>query len=270
MSCDPFWAYPSRMEIDEEGKTACDLLNEYKHYIHANHPERINPFYGLCRTQPEAARAEAVAFAVFKWNGYDIQLEETSDEGGVDFRAQTENTELVVEVTSIRRATFTEHSGVPENPWESCKGFHVDNYEVARQIWYKALAKAEQMSGYDCPTILIIACEHAEYQTYLKKSEDVGFGAEMLLTSPPELAIPKSISAVLLFYISKYHAKIIGLLPPKPAYNFSIELLPSVPFVEVVLPETGDYSVGESNKIRTRWTPDNLPDGSFLYNNASC
>ena len=266
MSYDLFWTYPSHMEIDEEGKTVYDLLDEYQHYIHANNPERLNPFYGLCRTQPEATRAEAVAFAFFKWNGYAIRLEETPDEGGVDFRAQTENTELVIEVTSIRRATFTEHSGVPENPWESCKGFHVDNYEVARQIWYKTLAKAEQMSGYDCPTILIIACEHVEYQTYLKKNEDVGFGAEMLLTSPPELAIPKSISAVLLFHISEYHVKITGLLPPKPDYHFSIELLPSVPFVEVLLPEIGGYSVGGSDRIRTRWIPDNLPDGYFIYN----
>ena len=47
--------------------------------------------------------------------------------------------------------------------------------------------------------------------------------------------------------------KIVGLLHPKPAYHFSIELLPSVPFVEVLVPEIEDYAAGESYQIETRW-----------------
>ena len=58
----------------------------------------------------------------------------------------------------------------------------------------------------------------------------------------------------------------MGLLHPKPAYNFSIELLPSVPFVEVLVPEIENYSVGDSYNIEARWIPDNLPDGLFWYN----
>ena len=299
MSDDLFWTYPLRLKINEDGKTVCDLLSEYKHFLDAKKPERFNSFNQLCHTQPEAARAEAVVFAFFKWNGYDIQVEETRHEGGVDFRAQKDNIEFVIEVTSILRGTFTRRSGVPENPWASGRSVHVDDYEVARQIRHKAFAKAKQMSGYDCPTILMIACEHIEFSTYLKKSEKVGFGAEMFLTSPQVLGLPnlddvtylddalfvkfqengrivfcrESISAVLLFYISKYHVEATGLLHSKPAHKFSIELLPSVPFVEALIPErvltskTKDYSVGDfDNQIGARWIPDNLPDGSFIYN----
>lgn len=291
MSDDLFWVSPVRLEINDDGKTVCDLLNEYKHFLETNQPEHSNSFHQRCNNQPEAARAEAVVFSFLQWNGYDIQVEETGNEGGADFRAKKENTEFVIEVTSIRRETFAEHSGVPENPWASGRGRHVGNYDVAHLIRSEASGKADQISGYDCSRILVIACEHPEYSIFLKKSEDVGFGADMFLTSPQVLGLPnlddvtylddslffrfqdsriffcrESISAVLLFYISKYHSEATGLLHPKPAYNFLIEFLPSVPFVEVLVPEIEDYSAGDSYRIRTRWLPDNLPDGAFIYN----
>ena len=268
--------------------TVHDLLDEYKHFLGVNHPEHSNSFHQRCNNQPEAARAEAVVFSFFEWNGYDIRVEETESEGGVDFRVQTENTDFVVEVTSILRDTFAKRYGAPERPI-SGKGYSVNLYGVARQIRHEAFDKAKQMSGYDCPTILVIACEYPEYAYILR--DKGAFGPKMLLTSPPKIAVPsdnsvtyledslffrfqndtivfcrKSISVVLLFYISKYYVKTAGLLHPKPAYNFSIELLPSVPFVEVLVPEIENYSVGDSYKIEARWTPDNLRDGLFEYN----
>ena len=276
-----------------------DLLDEYKHFLDVNQPEHSNSFHQRCNNQPEAARAEAVVFSFFQWNGYDIRVEETVNEGGVDFRVQTENTDFVVEVTSILRETFTKRSGAPERPI-SGKGYHADLYGVARQIRHETFDKAKQTSGYDCPTILVIACEHPEYADFLHDKEV--FGPKMLLTSPPKLEIPggnnvtdladslffkfrdnrndrivfcrKSISAVLLFYIhERIRSEIVGILHPKPAYDFSIKLLPSVPFVEVLVPERvltsemEDYSVEDfDNQISTRWIPDNSPDGLFWYN----
>ena len=151
MSGDLFWSYPLRLEINEDGKTVCDLLDEYRHFLQTDFPERFNSFQQLCHAQPEAARAEAVVFTFFQWNGYDVQVEETGNEGGVDFRAKKENTEFVIEVTSIRRETFTRRSGVPENPCTSGRGYYVGNYEVANLIRSEASGKADQMSGYECP-----------------------------------------------------------------------------------------------------------------------
>ena len=82
-------------------RTVDNLLDEYKHFLDANQPEHSNSFNQRCNIQPEAARAEAVVFSFLKWNGYNIWVEETPSGGGVDFRAQTENTDFVVEVTSI-------------------------------------------------------------------------------------------------------------------------------------------------------------------------
>ena len=292
-----FWWSRFYIEKNKDTKTVYDLLGEYKCFLETYHSERCKSFDKLCSTEPEAARAEAVVFSFFKWNGYAIQVEETGNEGGVDFRAQKDTTEFVVEVTSIRRETFTGRSGTPENLISD--GSSSDPYEVPRLIRSKLSSKADQMSGYDCPRILVITCEHPEYEDILLNKE--AFGANMFLTSPPKIGIPggnniidladslffkfqddrddrvvfcrESISAVLLFYISKFYTETAGLLHPKPAYNFSIELLPLVPFVEVLVPERvltseiKDYSVEDfDNQISTRWIPDNSPNGLFWYN----
>ena len=273
-------------------RTVYDLVDEYKDFLFANHPERFNSFHQLCCTQPEAARAEAVVFSFFQWNGYNIRVEETPSEGGVDFRVQTAITDFVVEVTSILRATFTEYSGAPEIPIQN---YYSDLYKVAHLIRQEAANKASQMSGYNCPRILIIACEHQEYQNLLQYRDQ--FGANILLTGTPmqeertgddatDLAdslffrfqkgrivfCRKSISAVLPFFIAKNAAQTVGLLHPKPAYKFLIEFLPLMPFGTVLvpekmlIPEMEDYSAQDSYKLKTIWIRRNLGNGLFQYN----
>ena len=282
MCCD-FWTIPIRIEITEGMKTVYDLLDEYKDFLDGTN--RFESFKRLCCAEPEAARSEAVAYSFFKSHGYDIQVEETPNEGGVDFRIQAESTDFVVEVTSIRRETYTKHSGMPERII-SGRGYSVDPYRVPHLIRSEVSSKARQMFGYDCPRILVITCEHPEYADFLDEKE--AFGPAGLLTSPPKIEIPggnnvtdladslffrfrndrivfcrESISAVLLFHISKYYVQTTCLLHPQPVYNFSVDFLPSVPFVEVLISGTEDYT-------ETRWIPDNLPDGVFIYNDAAC
>ena len=282
MCCD-FWTIPIGIEITEGMKTVYDLLDEYKDFLDGTN--RFESFKRLCCAEPEAARSEAVTYSFFKWHGYDIQVEETPNEGGVDFRIQAESTDFVVEVTSILRETYTEHSGMPERII-SGRGYSVDPYRIPHLIRSEVSSKARQMSGYDCPRILVITCEHPEYADFLDEKE--AFGPAVLLTSPPKIEIPggnnvtdladslffrfqndrivfcrESISAVLLFYISKYYVQTTCLLHPQPVYNFLVDFLPSVPFVEVLISGTEDYT-------ETRWIPDNLPDGVFIYNDAAC
>ena len=266
-------------------KTVYDLLDEYKDFLDGTN--RFESFKKLCCAEPEAARSEAVAYSFFKWHhGYDIQVEETPDEGGVDFRIQAESTDFVVEVTSILRETYTEHSGMPEIILDRVRC--VSPYKVPHLIRSEVSSKAKQMSGYDCPRILVITCEHPEYQYFLNKQN--ALGPEALLTSPPKISIPsrknvsglkdslffrfqndrivfcrESISAVLLFHISKNHVQTTGLLHPKPVHNFSVDLLPSVPFVKVLISGI-DATEGHT---KTRRIPDNLPDGVFVYNDAA-
>ena len=140
MSCDS-WTTPIRIEITEGMKTVYDLLDEYKDFLDGT--DRFESFEGLRCAEPEAARAEAVAYSFFKWHGYDIQVEETPNEGGVDFRIQAENTIFVVEVTSIRRETYTEHSGMPERITSGVGG-SVSPYKVPSLMRSKVSDKVSQ------------------------------------------------------------------------------------------------------------------------------
>lgn len=287
MCCD-FWTTPISIERTEGMKTVYDLLYEYKDFLDGT--DRLESFEELCCDKPEAARAEAVAYSFFKSHGYNIQVEETPNEGGVDFRVQAETTDFVVEVTSIRREIYTKHSGMSERI-ESGRSRSVSPYKVPHLIRSQVSGKAKQMSGYDCPRILVITCEHPEYAYFIDNKGVLGPAG--LLTSPPKISIPggnnvteledslffrfnkkngrivfcrESISAVLLFHISKYNAEAVGLLHPRPAHTFSIEHLPLMPFVEVSAPEIEDYSIRDFYRIDTKRIPDNLPEGLFVYN----
>ena len=285
-------------------RTATNLVDEFKRFLDVNHPEHSNAF---SQRQPEAARVEAVVFSFFKKSGYDIRVEETPNVGGVDFRVLTANSEFVVEVTSISKNAVTEISGVPTE-LTSGEGYHSDPYAVANRIRQVAFDKASQMSGYDCPAILVITSEHPEYANILEDKR-TDFNACMFITGAPELefmiAAPeiereyntethprnitrlkeslfvrfnerdriefcrKQMSAVLLFYINKkYEVLIVGLLHPKPIYQFSHEILPSVRFVALQIPERvlnsemKDYSIAEfGGQMKTIW----IPDESFPY-----
>ena len=277
-------------------RTVSNLVDEFKHFLDVNHPEHSNAF---SQRPPEAARAEAVVFSFFKQNGYDIRIEETPYVGGVDFRVLTENSEFVVEVTSISQNTVTERSGVPTK-LTSGQGYHSDRYAVANRIRQEAFDQASQMSGYDCPAILVITSEHPEYADILK-DKVTEFNPRMFMTGAPEIEMEyntethasrivgnatrlkeslffrfnrkgriefcrEQMSAVLLFYIhEKYEALIVGLLHPKPIYQFSHEILPSVRFVALPIPEQvlnsemEDYSIADfGGQIKPIWIPDEL------------
>ena len=280
-------------------RTVSNLVDEFRHFLDVNHPEHSNAF---SQRHPEAARAEAVVFSFFKQNGYDIRVEETSTEGGVDFRVQTENSEFVVEVTSIRQQTFIKKSGVPPT-LTAGEGYYSDPYTIAYQIREEAREKEAQMSGYNCPAILVITSEHPEYADILK-DKVTEFNPRMFMTGAPEIEMEyntethasrivgnatdlqeslffrfnrkgriefcrEQMSAVLLFYIhEKYEALIVGLLHPKPIYQISHEILPSVRFVALPIPEQvinsemEDYSIADfGGQIKPIW----IPDESFPY-----
>ena len=71
MSCDS-WTTPIRIEITKGMKTVYDLLDEYKDFLDGT--DRFESFEGLRCAEPEAARAEAVAYSflsrmamIFRW-----------------------------------------------------------------------------------------------------------------------------------------------------------------------------------------------------------
>ena len=59
--CSDFWTTPISIEMTEGMKTVYDLLGEYKDFLDGT--DRFESFDRLCCDEPEAARAEAVAYS---------------------------------------------------------------------------------------------------------------------------------------------------------------------------------------------------------------
>ena len=241
-------------------------------------PNHVKPFCRRLQNQPESARAEAVVYSFFEANHLDVQVEEDVGKGGVDFRCKTDNSDFVAEVACLDTESVTRESGVPNEPSEDGSGYYYSM--ITPLLRRKASEKASQMSGYSCPRLLVITCEHNEAVGLLDMR-----GAEFLLTSESKIAIPsnpsedidlvtdlehsvffrvkdgklescrRSISAILLFPISAVNAFVVGILHPDPVHQFPIELLPSVPFLRLKKwpPENGRIKV---ESIGDKWRPD--------------
>ena len=263
-----------------------ELVNNYKRFLDVNYPNHVKPFCSRLQDQPESARAEAAVYSFFEANHLNVQVEEDIIKGGVDFRCKTDNTEFVAEVNCLEAESVTRESGVPNETFKDGSGYYYSM--ITPLLRRKASEKASQMSGYSCPRLLVITCEHNEAVGLLDMS-----GAEFFLTSESKIAIPsnpgkdidlvadlehsaffrvkngklescrRSISAILLFTISAVNAFVVGILHPDPVYKFPIELLPSVPFLRLKEwpPANGRIkveSIGDKWKLERFWYDKNL------------
>ena len=256
--------------------TTTDLINRYQSYLDTECPDRIKSYHKLLNTQPASAKAEAVSFSFFDTKVDEVRIEETSESGGVDFRCKIDNSDFVVEVTHLEAEAVVRESGVKnEFPTKSSVGSHGWITPLLRK---KVSSKASQMSGYNCPRILVITSDHQDAMSLMSSR----IAAEFLLTSDTKISIPdprldpkpslgletsleesvffrfqkgtdklepcrESISAILLCAIYEYDTRIVGLLHPVPNHEFPIQYLPSIPFVRVK-----EFPF-ENNSIHTEW-----------------
>ena len=250
---------------------ASDLVPDYMDFLKTKDQKRVKSFQSLLSTQKASAISEAVAFHYFRYYVDIVQVEEVVNKGGVDFRCQTGDTNFVVEVTHLDVEAVENRSGLPNDPTQ-------DNAvgcfsSITKKLHDTVDKKAHQMSGYECPGILVIACTHnlADLLFSTSAAEDLLVGdikiqipiPEHLLTDDTKKHTPiedprqnlslrtdlenaiffrwndgweacnRSISAVLLFHISGANAFVLGILHPEPVHKFPIQFLPSVPFVRL-------------------------------------
>lgn len=245
-----------------------DLVDSYKRFLRVNFPDHVKPYGTRLNNQPEGATAEAIVYSFLEANLDDVQVAEKMDVGGVDFKCKVGDAEFVAEVTCLDAEAVASQSGLPTGP--SSGGYYRMITDLLRT---KASGKAKQMSNHNCPRILVITCQHPGAEVVLGIR-----GAEYLLTSNTKIASDigknpgkvylrtelddsvffrwenghvescrRSISAILLFSISSVNALIAGILHPAPIHKFSIEYLPTVPFVRL------QKWPLEDNKIQTEW-----------------
>ena len=256
--------------------TIMDLVDNYNDFLDDKHPTRVKSYRDLLKNHPASARAEAVIFHFFKANLDHVQVEEDPKKGGVDFRCKTGSTEFVVEVTCLDAENVACASGLKNEISENRSSGSYS--QITGLLRSKASDKASQMSGYDCPRILAMTCEHIDANHLLGSR----IAAESFLTSETKITIPnplanpkpdigletnledsaffrfnrktthlescrRSISAILLCGVSDYQTLIVGVLHPDPVHKFPIEFLPSLPFVKL------KKWPPENSKIGTEW-----------------
>ena len=273
-----------------------NVIDSHKSFLKIEYPKHLQRYCDRLENQPESAKAEAISCYFFRTRCDDVQVEEDLQKGGVDFRCKSKDgTEFVSEVTCFEAEAAAAQSKLPNEFPENELNIGGPFAMVNHRLLSKAVRKAKQISGYCCPRILVITCEHIMSEILLGKP-----GAELLLTSEPEILEPvgnlgntselgnvnsvtdlrhsvffrlkngklescrRSISAILLFSIFPDKTSVVGLLHPDPEYKFPIRALPLMPFL--ILKQWPP----QNNKIEKEWVihdpkPDKFYHHSFDY-----
>ena len=242
-----------------------NVIDSHKRFLKAKYPKHFQRYCHLLNHRSESARAEAIASHFLRVRCDDVQIEEDLKKGGVDFRCKSKDgTEFVSEVTCLETGTVAKRSKLKNEFPEVGFGGTFDM--ITDKLFWKVLNKEDQVSGYGCPQILIITCEHNGSNILLGDA-----GAEFLLTGDQEIVEPidkseknsklgnvysvtnlknavffrlkngklescrRSISAILLFSVSpnQTFSEIVGLLHPDPEHKFPICIFPSIPFLKL-------------------------------------
>ena len=240
--------------------TVEDIVHNHKRFLKDERPARIKSYCDLLKSQPASARAEAVVFHFLKANLEDVRMQEDPETGGVDFQCQTSTAKFMVEVTCLEAESVTRKSGLKnEPPQNHSSGWYSD---ITQKLHRTVQNKVKQVSGYDCPRLLVIGCEHPQADMLLDTTD-----AEFLLTGKQRIPVVPfsnrvenrnlvtdlgnsvffrynresgqlescrcSISAILLFSIFGANVFVVGILHSDPVHKFPIEFLPEVPFVRL-------------------------------------
>ena len=257
--------------------TITNLVDNYENFLDNEYPAHIKKrFCNRLASHPAGARTEAITFHFFRASVDEVQIEEDPVKGGVDFRCKTQKSEFVAEVTSLDAESVARKSGIenriPEN--RSVRSFQW----ITQKMEATASKKTSQLSGYSCPSILVMTSEHCDAQDLISSK----IPAEFLLTGKTQIPIShpfadpepgihlethlqgsaflqaneeeekiepcrRSISAILLCSVFENAMKVIGILHPDPVHKFPIKFLPSIPFVRL------KKWPPENNRIGTEW-----------------
>ena len=244
-----------------------DLVTKYAHFLETEHPSHVAHYRDRLKTNREGAIAEAVTFHFFRYNLDEVQVNEDPKKGGVDFLCKIGSSEFIAEITSLQAETVTRKSGVKYKPTKSSS---VGTFSpITRKLCDTVCDKASQMSGYNCPGVLVIACKHSladilfdavDAERLLVGNIEIGLSSSRESTNVTELKNScflqhnqewelsnRSISSILLFHISGVSAFVLGILHPDPTHKFLPKFLPSIPFLRLKQwPPNG-------NKIKTEW-----------------
>ena len=271
-----------------------NVIDSHKRFLKAKYPKHFQRYCHRLNNEPESARAEAIASFFLRVRCDDVQVEEDLKKGGIGFRCRSKDgTEFVSEVTCLETEHAAKRSKLKNEFPEDGFGGAFDM--ITDRLFWKVLNKEDQMSGYCCPQILIITCEHTGSSILLGHAV-----AEFLLTGDQQIveqvdkpgnpsklgnvnsvtnlknavffrlkngkleSCRRSISAILLFSVSpdETYSEVVGLLHPDPEYKFPICAFPSVPFLKLK-----QWPL-KNNRIEQEWVIHEKPKPDKFYHHG--
>jgi hypothetical protein len=264
-----------------------DVIESYADYLRTAQSHNLECFKLLRKSDPEAALAEAIVFAMLQHLAVHPEVHEQAGTGGVDFICSrpcgpliktSARPRFMVEATSLSPEAVTERSHIPNEVPDGIRGgaFGLP----IQNIFNKAKAKATQLANYPMPRVLAIVSSHFAATVlfdsltakYVLVSEphwrqEIGSNVadpnqytdleESVFIKPgPDgmiVACRQSISAILLVAVYGDKSDVYGILHPEPAYPLNVEFLPGIPFIQITPWPITD------GKIFTEWVIGN-PD----------
>lgn len=265
--------------------TIIDVVSGYKRFLEVKYPTHYTRHCARYKTDPGSCHAEAAIFSILRSQFQDVIIGEDISSGGADFLCSSNETSLLVEVSSLEPGAVSRKSSWENElvPGVSVGSFHM----ITAMLRSKAVRKADQVSNHAGPRLLIISTEHIASTILLGT-----LAAEFLLTSNTAIQVPvggseenirittdlrdsvffrlkngtletcrRSISAIILSSISKHSCYLVGLLHPDPAEPFQTNLFPNIPFIRL------KSWPPENSVIQTEWIIDQPKSFEAFYVN---
>src|SRR5215510_13919075 len=116
------------------GDTVEEVVNAYTLFLEVCHPNHLKLFKDRLRSDPDAAKAEAVVFLWLRWQRYEPHVAESPGSGGVDYLCMPKSKKpFLIEVTHLNRDAVARRSGWPDELSEVAHIFSM----ITPSLWSK-------------------------------------------------------------------------------------------------------------------------------------
>lgn len=173
---------PNRSKSSSFGDTVEEVVKAYSRFLEVRHSDHLKLFKNRLRTDPDAAKAEAVVFSWLRQQRCRPHVSESPGIGGADYLCMPESkASFLIEVTHLNKDAVERRSGWPNELSEVAHSFSM----ITPNLWSKARAKAFQLAEQDAPRVLAICSAHIGASALLGT-----LAAEWLMISEPRIEVP--------------------------------------------------------------------------------
>ena len=173
---------PEQEQWQLSGDSLAEVVKSYSLFLEVCHPKLFKLFQERLKSDPDAARAEAVVFSWLRSEQYDPSVSESPQTGGIDFFCTPASQKpFLLEVTHLDREAVEKRSGWPDQLDDVVRAFS----QITPHLWSKSKGKAPQLAGHDSARLLAICLSHVGAAALLGT-----LAAEWFMTSQPKIAVP--------------------------------------------------------------------------------